>query len=435
MQAFYVTIDKPNLRYSNAENVGDVWVSTENEISIKVGAGLGGGLASFSSLFEPRIMNGVIHYHERSYQTFPPTSSLPALPVSPTSVDGSLKTEQEFEAGSYGLVFAVRNKGLLAMYITGLSVYSEYIGDFGVEVYTLEGDFIGQPLVDWVQIKSTTVSGSGLESLIPLPMQVKIEAGQLQTFYVTLDRPSLKYTMGTEEGAVSASDDYIEILDGSGVLGYPLAASNMRSGRRFVGAVDYRAEEGAIASPTVQPSIQPSVNPDKTSTRTSLTTSFEGDSGSYGELFNVSNKRESQKVKITKLGVHMSGEENIRCEVWYRRGSALDYPWNVDGGGWTKVANETLVPEGGPGETILVHFTEDSFIPIVIDPLELVGVLVLCEEERVRYGIHNSSSPDKIVASTDSIMIEAGYGVTSYPLNARVQFDRKFEGVIYYSEE
>lgn len=416
--------------------MGDVWVRSEdNLLVLKVGAGQGdGGLASFSSLFEPRIINSVIHYHERSYQTASPTSSFPVLPPSPTSVDGSLKTEQEFEAGSYGIVFTVRNKGVLAMFITGLSIYADTLGDFGVEVYALEGDYTGQQLADWVQIKSTTVSGSGLERSIPLQMQVKIEAGQRQTFYVTLDRPSLKYALGgAEDGAVSASDDYIEILDGSGVLGYPLTDSNLRSGRRFIGVIDYRAEEGAIASPTHQPSSQLSIEPNETFTSDLLTTSFEGGSGSFGELFDVTNKREYQNIKITKLDVHVSGTEAIRCEVWYRRGSALDYPWNTNKeGGWKKVADESLVPEKD-GETMLVGFTEDMFTPIEIDPSELVGVLLICDEERVRYGIHDSSSSDKTVAANESIMIEAGYGVTSYPLNARVQFDRAFEGAIHFS--
>jgi hypothetical protein len=438
VQAFYVTIDKPNLRYSNAENVGDVWVqSEENEIVIKVGAGLGGGLASFSSLFEPRVMNGVIHYHVRNHQTFPPTSADPILPQSPTSISGSLKTEQEFEAGSYGVIFSVRNKGLSAMHITGISIYSDFIGDFGVEVYALEGGFLGDPLVIQAQITSTTISGSGLETLVQIPMQkqVEVKAGQLQNLYVTLDRPSLQYSMG-EEGTVSASDDYIEILDGSGVLGYPLSSSNVRSGRRFVGVVDYMAQEGAIAlvSPTTQPSVKPDMtSPTETVSGQFLSTSFEGNSGSYGALFDVTNVRQSQKVMITKLDVHATGEESLRCEVWYRRGSSLDYPWNTDGGGWIMVANESLFPEGESGEAKLVRFSEDKFTPIKLDPSELVGLLVQCEEERARYSIHDNSDSDKIVAINDSIMIESGYGVTLYPLSAKVQFDRAFEGVIHYS--
>lgn len=426
VQAFYVTIDKPNLRYSNAENVGDIWVQSEG-IVIKVGAGLGGGLASFSSLYEPRVMNGVIHYHVRDQQTPPPRPADPILPHSPTSINGSLKTEQEFVAGSYGVIFSIRNKGLSAMHITGLSIYSDFLSDFGVEVYSLEG---GDPLAQ-VQITGTTILGSGLESLIQIPMQklVKIEAGQRQTLYVTLDRPSLQYAMG-EEGTVSASDEYIEILDGAGVLGYPLSSSNMRSGRRFVGVVDYLAEEGAIV--LVGPTTQPLTSPTEGQL---LSTPFEGSSGSYGTLFDVTNVKQSQKVIITKLDLHASGEDSLRCEVWYRRGSSLDYPWNTDGGGWSIVANESLVPEGGLGESKLVRFSEDKFTPIEIVPSELVGLLVQCEEERARYSVHdNNSGSDKIVAINDSIMIESGYGVTMYPLSARVQFDRAFEGVIHYDE-
>lgn len=439
VQAFYVTIDKPNLRYSNAESVGDVWVQSDEEnaeIVIKVGAGLGGGFASFNSLFEPRVMNGIVHYHLRHEQTSPPTAAAPTLPKSPTSIDGSLKTEQDFDASSYGIIFSVRNKGLPSVYITGLWIYCDSVGDVGVEVYAMEGEFIGEPVVvEQDQITSTTISGSGLDSLVRIPLQnqVELSAGQGRSLYLTLDRPSLQYAIGAEEGTVSTSDEYIEISDGSGVLGYPLSSSNMRSRRRFVGVVDYNAEKDAITSTVSTIDFQASVVPDVPSTAAItgqfLSTSFDGGSGSYGTLFDVTNVRESQKIMITKLDVHVSGEDSLRCEVWYRRGSSLDYPWNTDGGGWVMVANEILMPTVESGESVLVRFSGDKFTGIEVEPDELVGLLVQCEEGRARY----ASSSDKIVAIDDSIMIESGYGVTLFPLSARVQFDRAFEGVIHYN--
>jgi len=442
VQAFYITIDKPNLRYSNAESVGDVWVQSEeeNEIVIKVGAGLGGGLASFSSLFEPRVMNGVVHYHFRHQQTFPPTPDVPILPKSPTSINGSLKTEEDFDASSYGIIFSVRNKGLSTVHITGLWIYCDFVGDLGAEVYAMEGDFLGEPVVvNRDQITRTTISGSGLDSLVRIPLQnqVELSADQRRSLYLTLDRPSLQYAIGAEQGTVSSSDEYIEISDGSGVLGYPLSSSNMRTRRRFVGIVDYSAEEDAKASVVSTVDFQASVvMPDMTSSTEAvpgqfLSTSFGGDLGSYGMLFDVTNVRESQKMMITKLDVHVRGEDSLRCEIWYRRGSSLDYPWNTDGGGWIMVANETLVPEVESGKSLLVRFSEDKFTGIEMEAGELVGLLVQCEEERARYSI---SSSDKIVAVNDSIMIESGYGVTLFPLSARVQFDRAFEGVIHYNE-
>ena len=140
--------------------------------------------------------------------------------------------------------------------------------------------------------------------------------------------------------------------------------------------------------------------------------------------------RESQKIMITKLDVHASGENSLRCEVWYRRGSSLDYPWNTNGGGWGMVANENLVPKAEPGESVLARFSADKFTHIEVGPGELVGLLVQCEEERTRY----TTKQSKTVAINDSIKIESGYGVTLFPLSARVQFDRAFEGVIHYSE-
>ena len=432
MQAFYVTIDKPNLRYSNVEGgIGDTWVkSQESEIVVKVGAGLGGRLASFSSIFEPRVMNGVIHFHLRNSESIPPPPAIPILPLSPTSIRGSLKTEKLFDTSSYGVIFSVRNKGVLTIHVTGFSIYSDFIGDFGVEIYELEGDSARELEAARLPIASATISGFGLNNLIPIPLQayIKLDAGQQQTIYLTLDRPSLQYAMA-DESAVSVTDEHIEILDGSGVLGYPLSTFNTRSGRRFVGAVDYRAGEGGIS--TVSSTPQTSIETDVIASK-SLTTSFEGKSGSYGALFDVTNVRESEKVKITKLDVHVSGTNVLRCEVWSRRGSSLDYPWNTNGGGWINAANENLLPGAESGKPVLARFSEGSFAPIEINPGGLVGLLIQCEEERTRYSVFESNGSDKIVAKNDSIMIESGYGVTLYPLSARVAFDRAFEGVIHY---
>ena len=75
------------------------------------------------------------------------------------------------------------------------------------------------------------------------------------------------------------------------------------------------------------------------------------------------------------------------------------------------VANENLVPEAESGKSLLARFSEDKFTRIEMDPGELVGLLVQCEEERTRYSIFVSSGSDKIVAIDGSLMIEAGYGV------------------------
>ena len=88
------------------------------------------------------------------------------------------------------------------------------------------------------------------------------------------------------------------------------------------------------------------------------------------------------------------------------------------------------MPKAEPGESVLARFSADKFTHIEVGPGELVGLLVQCEEERTRY----TTKQSKTVAINDSIKIESGYGVTLFPLSARVQFDRAFEGVIHYSE-
>lgn len=68
-------------------------------------------------------------------------------------------------------------------------------------------------------------NGPGVTTPLPIPVNIRIPAGETYAFHVTkTDGFRLKYTNGTVQGAVYASDGIISVLEGVGT-GYPFASS------------------------------------------------------------------------------------------------------------------------------------------------------------------------------------------------------------------
>lgn len=143
---------------------------------------------------------------------------------------------------------------------------------------------------------------------------------------------------------------------------------------------------------------------------------------------------ESGNIVINGLDFYGTGD-TLTCELWHRVGSALDYPWNTDGGGWALTASSTVSREGGTDAlTNRRRFPEADFTPIVAARGSVIGMLLQCVEDRVRYSYYQGGNDEGIISEDDNIKVLFGYGVTRFPLQAMVQFDRVFNGVIYYDD-
>ncbi|MCT8340831.1 HYR domain-containing protein [Flavobacteriaceae bacterium TK19130] len=110
-----------------------------------------------------------------------------------------------------------------------------------MEVYYKMGTWQGfeEDPSAWTLIETTNVTsaGDGLPTPLGLNMDLAIAAGETVAFYVTSTSGGVNYTNGTTTGAVFASDDNIEFLEGSG-KSYPFGASTFAP-RIFNGDIIY----------------------------------------------------------------------------------------------------------------------------------------------------------------------------------------------------
>ena len=247
-QGFYISIDKPNLLYSNVEEgvkIGDV-LYQQDGIKFHVGSGLQG---SFSDVYHPRLFNGGIHfYHKSSVNTVDSTSMEPTTTSSTGKEKHHYQTALSGDSASFGMMFSLRNKHSYPIYVTSFAFHTDIEGECAVEVYTIPGDYSSkeQSSSEWTKICTASVLGQGENRWSEIPAskiteQVEILAGAEQGFYITLEQPNLKYSMpGIDLELESMGDNYIEIDKGSSVAGYPFGLNI--SPREPVLKVDYEVD-------------------------------------------------------------------------------------------------------------------------------------------------------------------------------------------------
>jgi hypothetical protein len=224
-RGFYVSIDQAGLLYSDVEgdrSLGDSW-SERNGFRIHIGSGLQG---TFSNVFQPKIFNGGVHYyHELGDSSLEPESTAPT--ASPKGNKYKYETSLNGESGSFGIMFTIRNKHSKSIYVRSLAFLTDLFGNGAVEIYALSGDYQGkeQSPDEWTKLCNTTVQTYGMQSWSEAPKMQPVEiAPKLsQSFYITLERPSMKYSLqkGIDSEMEPLGDKYIEIHSGCGVGGYP----------------------------------------------------------------------------------------------------------------------------------------------------------------------------------------------------------------------
>ena len=157
-------------------------------------------------------------------------------------------------------------KALKDLSIVNFEIAIQQREEYSVEIYTLAGSFDGfaRSADAWTAIGSSTVNGAGSRERVPLHQndidEVQITAGSTQAFYVTLPgRGYLSYSFGSNFGAVYASDDNLQFMQGSGIA-YPFFWEFRP--RIFNGAIVYITDpEEASSSPSLSISSSPSIHP------------------------------------------------------------------------------------------------------------------------------------------------------------------------------
>ena len=332
--SFYITLETPNLRYTK----GDTGTSNggiNTDIQIYPGAGV--GQYPFGSTLAPRNFNGAIKYAIESVPTPAPTAEPTMKPVQvPTQQGGDptgtgpmrdLQTTFASGNGGYGAFFDIAAKPSADVIVKTLDFHTDFPGSVKVSVYTLDGSYVNSKYDSspWKLVCETTVQGAGYYSRTSIPedafKSVHIVSGQVQGFYVVLDKPALRYSDAAPVGTVFAEDDHIEIRTGAGV-----------ALEFFSGIYEPRMWNGAVKFETMGATSTPMPTPRPISEPTGgasgfLGTTLEAGSGSHGVIFDLVIAKGSPGVRVDSLDFYTDRTYELTFEVWTTKGSVLNKPF------------------------------------------------------------------------------------------------------------
>lgn len=196
-QAFYITLTKNGIRYTNGSSEGKLYVSDAN---LEFYEGIGKAYP-FAYSFRPRIWNGRIRY----------------ATTSKTSIH-ELLTTMDSNNGQAGNMFDI--EAYRKIQIVGFDINARP-GTYTAQVYTRNGPYAGHETkpTSWALIQTTTVTSQAQNvptPLPPLPNPIRVDADGVQAFYIKIQSPDIRYTNGSNEGRVFARDDNLFFLEGVG---------------------------------------------------------------------------------------------------------------------------------------------------------------------------------------------------------------------------
>jgi len=395
--AFYITFRTFDLRYTNGE-----WPVSNEHLQILTGSGVS---YPFGNSFYPRSFNGALHYQVNGNSDESP--KLKGTDISPKSNDmDSLITSYQGGNGSFGCMFDIVAENEIIIH--SLEVHTRLTQATWISVYTQKGGHTEPP--DWGKpIFKREVVGQGNSNHTPLPNEyftpVRVMKGEVQAFYVTLRSPDLRYTNGISLGRTYSSNSDLSILEGTGVGSYK-KFDKLISPRVFNGVVHYEKVS------------------DESSSITQLQTSMEGETGSFGNIFNVKAKR---NLKITSMSIHTSSTDSILVEVWTRKGSYVGNTQDLND--WDRIAEGFI---DGNGKGVATIIPQKLFTSVVeLSTHRSQAFYVTLRSASMRYS--KLSATQDIIVENGDMQIISGYGVGGYPMmNSPMYHPRAWNGSLFY---
>lgn len=196
-RAFYLTNKVLNHRYHDGSAVGAVLATTPH-LTVYEGAGINWGTNGFGAANAPRAWEGKIHYKAGGGRT------LATAMTGTTLADGVM-----FDVDATTDIKAT----LVAAHLpTGTHV---------VDIYFKRGTHAGAAPADWqrlVTIPNVVAAGPNTPTILPLPIEVFVEAGTTTAFYIT-SSGRLRVAPGTTVGASAAANADLTIRQGVPVAG------------------------------------------------------------------------------------------------------------------------------------------------------------------------------------------------------------------------
>eukprot|EP00559_Dactyliosolen_fragilissimus_P004589 CAMPEP_0184859064 /NCGR_PEP_ID=MMETSP0580-20130426/4093_1 /TAXON_ID=1118495 /ORGANISM="Dactyliosolen fragilissimus" /LENGTH=1298 /DNA_ID=CAMNT_0027355503 /DNA_START=285 /DNA_END=4181 /DNA_ORIENTATION=- len=359
----------------------------------------------------------------------PPPTTSPTKVVSVPLAKSELGTTFTGELGSYGNMFDIVS-GREPIIIFSLDIHlrsnGENKGQSKVKVFTKTGTHIGyengSKLENWRLICSTVVTPEGFYKRTHIPEEsfepVTVSAKSIQSFYVTVDTPDLRYTRGTRTSDPFASNSDITILQGTGISKF---FENSWAPRVFNGFVRYSTilSDRNVTKATSGSEYIPSINENN-----KLTTTFIDENGSYGNMFNIYAIK--APVTITSLDVHLRSTELTQIEVYTKQDTYRGY--EKDTMAWTLIC-ATEVKGNGRGRPTPIPFEAFKSVDIKSGLLQAFFVTVK-EKGLLRY------SNRLVLGQDDFIEVRDGSGIGTYPFafgSNGIFYPRGFNGSIKYT--
>ena len=260
VRSFYVTLDKPNLRYSVGTGENSLAASNND---LEIYTGLGTAYPEFSNYVSNRLWNGSIRYVSGL--------SAPVVEDPGTGGDSGISTLTKLEttfaggSGQAGNMFDVAvpdSSTVDAVIISRMDIHTLWEEE-EFTIYGKAGSYVGSEMDEsaWTLLGQGVVKGKGVGAPTTLPFgafePVMINKGHTYSFYVTLSRPNLRYTVGNGSGLVISSNNDLQIFEGLGTA-LPSFEAHV-SNRAWNGALYYSTI--STDAPTTIPSKTPSLSP------------------------------------------------------------------------------------------------------------------------------------------------------------------------------
>ena len=308
-QAFFVMLEKTDLRYSKSTQLGET-VAGNSDLEILEGTGVKG---EFGRTFSPRVFNGYV-----KYRVVESPGSVISDVIDTEQADRTLTTSFAGKNGHYGNMFNVHAIGG-SVTVAGMDVHIRPdvhiipVKPVKVKVYTKTGEYQGneRDAFAWVLICDIKVTGKGVgkpTTIYPADFTpVLIEQGKTQGFYVTTEtKGGIRYSK--QRKSVSISDDIIEIKDGAG-LKYPFGiGKSIYEIRGFNGSINYSASLSEVSAVAVAMD------------RRELLTTFARENGSFGICFDIKAKNH---ITFEGIDIHTRSPSEVSIELYTKEAHLL----------------------------------------------------------------------------------------------------------------
>jgi len=326
-RAFYVMLDKADLRYSKGTKIGGV-ASYNSDLKILEGKGVFG---DFGKLYSPRIFNGFVKYRVIDSSEFSIQSVVNTIEDS-----HELATNFDGKNGHFGNMFNILAKGG-TVNVVGMDIHVRKATRVSIEIYTKRGAYQGHEknALGWKLVCKTEVNAKGQGNPTQVPTSefsaVRIDKGDLQAFYLTTINMKGGIRYGTSTSATpSTSDEIIEIMDGAG-LEYPFGygfSSIIYSPREFNGSIKYTTASGVLSALTKEIEKE-------------LLTTFAGENGSYGIMLDLKAKKD---LILKNVDLHIRSKSQVDVKLFCKKGSFVGHEKNLRF--WRELCSTSIIGKG-----------------------------------------------------------------------------------------